>query len=70
MNIKVNGKDQSFNSNRLSIANLLKTSDVENPERVTIQLNGEFVKKEDLAKINLKNNDAVDFLYFMGGGSY
>ncbi len=68
MKIKVNGKEQNFDKDSLSVSELLNLSKVEKPEMVSVQLNGEFVKKEDLEKTNLKENDEVEFLYFMGGG--
>lgn len=68
MKIKVNGKEQNFDKDLLSVSELLNLSKVEKPEMVSVQLNGEFVKGEDLEKTNLKENDEVEFLYFMGGG--
>ena len=38
-------------------------------EMVTIQVNEDFVEREDYEKIQLKEGDRVDFLYFMGGGA-
>jgi sulfur carrier protein len=68
MLVKVNGEEQIFDSDPLSISELLKLSDVERPEGVSVQLNEEFVQKEDYGSTTLKENDKVDFLYFMGGG--
>ena len=36
---------------------------------VTIQVNEDFVEREVYEKIQLKEGDRVDFLYFMGGGA-
>jgi len=36
---------------------------------VSIQLNGEFVVRDDYDSTLVKEGDEVDFLYFMGGGS-
>lgn len=68
MKIKINGKDQIFETRSLTIAELLKTARVENPEMVSVQLNGEFVGKEKLGTVSVKDQDEVDFVYFMGGG--
>ena len=68
MKIKINGKEKSFDKDSLSVFELLKVSEVERPEMVSVQLNGEFVKKGDLESTHLKENDEVEFLYFMGGG--
>lgn len=53
----------------LTLAELIKINKVFQPEMVTIQVNEEFVEREDYEKIQLKEGDRVDFLYFMGGGT-
>lgn len=68
MKIKVNGKDRAIEAQSVSMAELLKSENVENPDMVSVQLNGEFVAKGDLGTVRLKDGDEVDFLYFMGGG--
>ena len=35
---------------------------------VSVQVNEEFVDREDFATLQLNEGDTVDFLYFMGGG--
>ena len=39
------------------------------PEMVSVQVNEEFADADDWERIQLKEGDKVDFLYFMGGGS-
>lgn len=68
MIIKVNGKDQPIQKNAVSVSELLKINKVESIEMVSVQLNGNFIDKNDFDKILLKENDELDFLYFMGGG--
>ncbi|MFA5815781.1 MAG: sulfur carrier protein ThiS [Bacteroidales bacterium] len=68
MKIKVNGKDQSIQENAVSVSELLKRNEVGSIEMVSVQLNGNFIDKNDFDKISLKENDELDFLYFMGGG--
>jgi len=68
MKIKVNGKDQSIQKNEVSVLELLKSNDVASVEMVSVQLNGNFIDKNDFETISLKENDEFDFLYFMGGG--
>ena len=67
MKIKVNGEAKEF-SGVLNIKELLKVSKVEQPEMVSVQLNGEFVERENFETTSVKEGDEVDFLYFMGGG--
>jgi sulfur carrier protein len=69
MNVKVNDKTQKIKENKITIAELLTKNDVDMPDMVSVQLNGEFVDKEKYNETFLKENDEVDFLYFMGGGS-
>ena len=66
--ILVNGKAQEVES-PISLIDLIRNNKVEQPEMVSIQVNGEFVNRDDFNSTLLNNNDEVDFLYFMGGGS-
>lgn len=43
---------------------------VETPEYVTVSINEEFVESAAKDSTVLKDGDNVEFLYFMGGGSY
>ena len=56
-------------SQPLNVSELIKQSDVQQPEMVSVQVNEEFAEREDWETIQLKDGDKVDFLYFMGGGS-
>jgi sulfur carrier protein len=66
--IYVNGDAQEV-SLPLNVSELIKLLLVENPEMVSVQVNEEFAEREDWERIQLKEGDKVDFLYFMGGGS-
>ena len=68
MKIKVNGKDQTIQKNLVSVSELLKRNNVESVEMVSVQLNGNFIDKNNFEKTLLKEKDELDFLYFMGGG--
>lgn len=68
MKIVINGNNEEITINDYSVASILKIKQVASPEMVSVQLNGEFVNKEDYQKTILKENDSIDFLYFMGGG--
>lgn len=54
----------------LTIAELIEQEKIETPEYVSVSVNDSFVKKEDFAAQELHDGDVVEFLYFMGGGSY
>ena len=66
--IYVNGDVQEV-SLPLNVSELIKQSDVQQPDMVSVQVNEEFAEREDWEKIQLKEGDKVDFLYFMGGGA-
>ena len=66
--IYVNGDAQEVNL-PLNVSELIKQSDVQQPDMVSVQVNEEFAEREDWKKIQLKEGDKVDFLYFMGGGA-
>ncbi|MDD4972066.1 MAG: sulfur carrier protein ThiS [Paludibacter sp.] len=66
--ISVNGKPQELDT-PLSIAELIKINNVLQPAMVTIQLNSQFVNRDEYDSKQVVNGDEVDFLYFMGGGS-
>ncbi|MGN0642909.1 MAG: sulfur carrier protein ThiS [Huintestinicola sp.] len=53
----------------LTVAELIDREKVETPEYVTVTINDEFVESGTFDKTVLKENDTVEFLYFMGGGS-
>ena len=66
--IKVNGEIQVVEL-PLNVSELIKLNNVEQPEMVSVQVNEEFVDRDEWNTIQLKENDEVDFLYFMGGGA-
>lgn len=66
--IKVNGNEQEI-SNPISLTELIALNNVAQPSMVSIQLNGEFVVRDDYDSTLVNEGDEVDFLYFMGGGS-
>ena len=68
MTIKVNGMAQEIEGS-LSVADLLVRNKAEQPDMVSVQLNGEFVQRDRYGVTTLKENDEIDFLYFMGGGA-
>ena len=67
--IYLNGDAQEV-SLPLNVSELIKQSDVQQPEMVSVQVNEEFAEREDWETIQLKEGDKIDFLYFMGGGTF
>jgi sulfur carrier protein len=66
--VQVNGKNQDL-ATPLALMEVMKANDVTQPEMVTVQVNGEFVNRDDFGSLLVQAGDEVDFLFFMGGGS-
>ena len=66
--IIVNGEAQEVQL-PISLTELIKKNDVQQPEMVSVQVNDDFVDRDEWDKVSIKEGDAVDFLYFMGGGN-
>ena len=65
--ITVNGEVQEAQL-PLSLTELIKQNNVQQPEMVSVQVNDDFVDRTEWDGLQLKEGDNVDFLYFMGGG--
>ena len=64
--IKINGKiNKIYDKTKLS--DLIKNLKVP-LKKVAIELNREIVNKKNLNKINLKVNDKIEIVHFIGGG--
>ena len=68
MQVTVNGEPLTIH-HPFSVQELLVVAKVEQPEYVTVQLNGEFVDHSGFESTTVKDGDTVEFLYFMGGGA-
>lgn len=69
MNVIVNGEKKVLAERDLTVDKLLSACNVTMPEMVSVQLNENFVDREAYATQRVAEGDAVDFLYFMGGGA-
>jgi sulfur carrier protein len=65
--ITVNGEPQEVQL-PLTLTELIKNNNVQQPEMVSVQVNDDFVDRTEWDGIQIKEGDVVDFLYFMGGG--
>ena len=68
MELTINSEKVVLEAHNLNITELLVSQKVESPEMVSVQVNNEFIDKEIYSTRLVRNNDQVDFLYFMGGG--
>ena len=66
MKIRVNGKVKSI-SNKNSMLDLVKILKIP-LKKVAIELNQEIIDKKNISKINLKKNDKIEIVHFIGGG--
>ena len=67
MQITVNGK--MFKTEKiLSVTDLLNEKKIASPEMVSVEINDKIIQQDDFSDVKLKENDRVEFLYFMGGG--
>ena len=69
MKITVAGNKKEYEDG-ITVAELIVKENVENPEYVTVTVNDDFVERDDFETTMLNEGDAVEFLYFMGGGAY
>lgn len=68
MKFVVNGKEIESNT-KLTISKLLVEQNVKMPEMVSVELNGQILKRSEFESTTVKDDDKVEFLYFMGGGN-
>ena len=64
--IKINGKTKTIYKN-LKLSNLIKILKIP-IKKVAIELNYQIIDKKKLNKINLKKNDKIEIVHFIGGG--
>ena len=67
MKLIIQGQAKEYDNNA-TINTVLETEKVETPEYVTVSVNDELFDVSEFEKINLKDGDSIEFLYFMGGG--
>lgn len=70
MKLTINGITENIDKEKITVSELLKLKNVEMPEMVSVELNGEIIERNDYDKIELKDSDSIEFLYFMGGGLF
>ncbi len=69
MTLTVNGKPAAIDGKvELNVTELLSVLKVEQPDYVTVELNGEILERDNFPATVVRDGDAVEFLYFMGGG--
>jgi len=64
--IRVNGKVK-YISDKYKMSDLVKNLKIP-MKKVAIELNQEIIDKKNINKINLKKNDKIEIVHFIGGG--
>ncbi len=67
MKLTVNGIETET-PDGITVTDLLREQKVKMPDMVSVELNGEILERQSFGTTPLKVGDAVEFLYFMGGG--
>ncbi len=65
MKVKLNGKIEEIS--QTTVLDLLKARNIE-PQMVSVEHNLKILEKDEFATTALREGDAVEFLYYMGGG--
>jgi sulfur carrier protein len=65
MKIKLNGKIEEIQ--QTTVLDLLKARNIE-PQMVSVEHNLKILEKDEFAATPLREGDAIEFLYYMGGG--
>ena len=64
--IKVNGKTKTVRENS-KLSNIIKNLKI-SIKKVAIELNHEIVDKKNLNNVDIKKNDEIEIVHFIGGG--
>ena len=66
MEVLVNGESKEIQA-AASVEDLVQHLSL-TPARIAIELNREVIRRNDWAKIILKENDRIEIVHFVGGG--
>jgi sulfur carrier protein len=66
MQLTINGKVENLEVS--TVMDVLKTKDID-PQLVAVEVNTQMIDQENLGTTSLKENDKLEFLFFMGGGA-
>jgi sulfur carrier protein len=67
MKLTVNGQETSF-AEELTVSQLLVQQNVRMPEMVSVELNGQILRRSEFDTAHVTDGDTVEFIHFMGGG--
>ncbi len=68
MKLILNGEEIHL-TETLTVDQLLIEREIKMPFMVSVELNGQILKRSEFETTKLNENDKVELLYFMGGGN-
>ena len=66
MLLTINGKVENLEVS--TVMDVLKAKDID-PQLVAVEVNTQIIEQENLETTSLKEDDKLEFLFFMGGGA-
>ena len=66
MRVTINGKTEEVSGS--SVLEILKAKDV-SPQMVAVELNSKMLERDELGSTVVKDGDAIELLFYMGGGA-
>jgi sulfur carrier protein len=66
MRVTINGKTEEVSGS--TVLEILNAKDV-SPQMVTVELNSQMLERDELARTAVKDGDAIELLFYMGGGA-
>lgn len=69
MTFTIAGEKKEYDEG-ITLSTLIEKEQIDNPDYVTVTINDEFIDKDAFTSTEIKEGDAVEFLYFMGGGMF
>ena len=66
MRVTINGKTEEVSGS--TVLDILKAKDV-SPQMVAVELNSKMLDRDKLSSTVVKDGDAIELLFYMGGGA-
>ena len=66
MRVTINGKTEEVSGS--TVLEVLTAKDV-SPQMVAVELNSKMLERDELGSTVVRDGDAIEFLFYMGGGA-
>ena len=66
MRVTINGKAEEVSGS--TVLEILRAKDV-TPQMVAVELNSKMLEREELGSALVKDGDAIELLFYLGGGA-